>query len=257
MRLLEIDGSGELSITKDLDRDVPPYAILSHTWGADEDEVTFNDLKEGSGKAKAGYRKIQFCGQQAQQDSLRYFWVDTCCIDKANHTELSEAITSMFRWYQNAAKCYVYLSDVSTRKRLHGENAPEWGSAFRSSRWFTRGWTLQELLAPQSVSFFSRECDRLGDKNSLQQEIHETTGIPLAALRGDPLSDFSVEDRMRWAAKRETKRREDKAYSLLGIFGVFMPLIYGEGDNALSRLQDEISQLSRSMSSLPRPMYCS
>ncbi|RYP52290.1 hypothetical protein DL768_002502 [Monosporascus sp. mg162] len=242
MRLLRIDGSGELSFTKDLVQDVPPYAILSHTWGPDEDEVTFNDLKDGSGKTKAGYNKIQFCGQQAQKDNLQYIWVDTCCIDKANYTELAEAITSMFRWYRDATKCYVFLSDVSTRKRQHGLTMPKWESAFRSSRWFTRGWTLQELLAPKSVNFFSREHDRLGDRNTLEQEIHETTGIPHAALRGAPLANFSTEERMRWAAKRDTKRREDKAYCLLGIFGVFIPLIYGEGDNAFNRLKDAINE---------------
>ena len=251
MRLLRIDSSGELSFTKDLVQDVPPYAILSHTWGPDEDEVTFNDLKDGSGKTKAGYSKIQFCGEQAQKDNLQYIWVDTCCIDKANYTELAEAINSMFHWYRDATKCYAFLSDVSTRKRQHDQAVPKWETDFRSSRWFTRGWTLQELLAPKSVDFFSREYERLGDRNTLEQKIYETTGIPHAALRGLPLSNFSIEERMRWAAKRDTKKREDKAYCLLGIFNVFIPLIYGEGDNAFNRLKDAITQLSKGKLSLP------
>ena len=114
MRLLHFSQHGELSLTKDLVSNIPPYAILSHTWGNDDDEVTFDDLTNGLGKSKTGYTKLQFCGNQARKDKIEYFWVDTCCINKANHAELSEAITSMFRWYHNAVKCYVYLPDVST-----------------------------------------------------------------------------------------------------------------------------------------------
>jgi Heterokaryon incompatibility protein (HET) len=114
MRLLEYNSSDEFSLTKYfVGDDVPRYAILSHTWGADTEEVTFKDLMDGAGKSKAGYNKIRFCGEQARRDGLRYFWVDTCCIDKSNNNELSEAINSMFRWYRDAANCYVYLSDVS------------------------------------------------------------------------------------------------------------------------------------------------
>ncbi|KAI9870748.1 MAG: Vegetative incompatibility protein HET-E-1, partial [Watsoniomyces obsoletus] len=141
----------------------------------------------GAGKGKAGYGKIQFCGDQARKDQLQHFWVDTCCIDKTNHVELPEAITSMFRWYRNAVKCYVYLSDVSARKRdKNDQTRRTWEPAFRNSRWFTRGWTLQELLAPKSVRFFSREGDLLGDKMMLEQQIHEITGVPITALRGKP-----------------------------------------------------------------------
>ncbi|KAF2184953.1 hypothetical protein K469DRAFT_167799 [Zopfia rhizophila CBS 207.26] len=118
MRLLQRSNTGEFSLTKDLvgDDTTPPYAILSHTWN-EEQEVTFQDLMDGTGESKIGYDKIRFCGQQAERDGLRYFWVDTCCIDKSNYGELREALNSMFRWYQNAVKCYVYLSDVSTAKR--------------------------------------------------------------------------------------------------------------------------------------------
>ena len=239
MRLLEVDSSGELSLTKNLIEDIPPYAILSHTWGADEDEVTLNDVETGSGKSKPGYAKIQFCREQAKKDGLQYFWVDTCCIDKANLAELSEAITSMFGWYHDAIKCYVYLLDVSARKRSKGQTEQTWEPAFRNSRWFTRGWTLQELLAPASVEFFARG-ELLGDKKVLEKLIHEITGIPLAALSGAPLSYFSVGERLRWATKRMTKRKEDKAYCLLGIFGVFMPPLYGEGEYAFIRLRKEI-----------------
>jgi hypothetical protein len=193
----------------------------------------------------AGYRKIQFCGEQARLDGLPYFWVDTCCIDKSSSAELQEAINSMFRWYQNAAKCYVYLSDVSTRKRKASDRSSEytWESAFLGSRWFTRGWTLQELLAPRSVEFFSQEGKRLGDKRTLERQVRERTGITVSALQGTPLSQFGVDERLSWAENRQTTCEEDKAYSLLGIFNVYMPLIYGEGrDNALARLQEEIDK---------------
>ena len=246
MRLLNFGSRDQLRLTQNFIEETPRYAILSHTWGADGDEVTFNDLKDGSGKSKAGYTKIQFCGKQARKDSLQYFWVDTCCIDKANHTELSEAITSMFSWYRDAVKCYVYLSDVSIRNNDNDQNERIWESDFRNSRWFTRGWTLQELIAPESVEFFSREGEYLGNKNTLRRQVHEITQIPIAALSGTPLPNFSVDERMRWAAKRDTKRKEDKAYCLQGIFNVFIPLIYGEGENAFLRLEEEIDRSSRS-----------
>ena len=239
MRLLRLEDDGNFSLVEFVGNNIPRYAILSHTWGTDEEELTFKDLVGGTGKSKAGYRKIRFCGKQAANDGLQYSWVDTCCIDKASSAELSEAINSMFRWYQDAARCYVYLSDVSVSCSVGGER--RWKPAFKKSRWFTRGWTLQELIAPRSVEFFSAECERLGDKQSLKQTLHEMTGIAVQALQGNPLSYFSIDERMLWAANRQTKREEDAAYSLLGIFDIHMPLIYGEGrQKALNRLQREI-----------------
>jgi hypothetical protein len=246
MRLLKFDSRGKLTLTKNFDENIPCYAILSHTWGADDEEVTFKDLESGSYKSQAGYTKIRFCGEQAKTDGLQYFWVDTCCINKSSSAELQEAITSMFRWYRNSAKCYVYLSDVTVRKRDSDQTKRPWEPAFRKSRWFTRGWTLQELLGPESIEFFSREGELLGDKKMLVQQIHEITDIPIAALCGAPLSEFSVDERLRWAENRKTRKKEDKAYCLLGIFNVFMPLIYGEGANAFIRLKAEIDGSSRS-----------
>ncbi|RYP38348.1 hypothetical protein DL767_002588 [Monosporascus sp. MG133] len=240
MRLLERDDTGGIHLTEDLLNDrIPPYAILSHTWGTEE--VLFKDLMGGTGKNKAGYVKIRFCGDQAWRDGLKFFWVDTCCIDKSNSTELQEAINSMFRWYRNAAKCYVYLVDVSTP--AHDVDKSIWEPAFRTSRWFTRGWTLQELIAPTSVEFFSREEVRLGDRRSLERAIHDVTGIPLEALRGGRQSDFGVHERMAWIEKRNTTREEDMAYSLFGIFDVQLPLLYGEGkEKALERLREKIGK---------------
>lgn len=253
MRFLKLGCQDGLSLTEDLIDDIPKYAILSHTWGADIDEVTFADLRDGLGRDKMGYTKIKFCGQQARQDGIEYFWVDTCCIDKANNNELSEAINSMFRWYSDSVKCYVYLSDVSTCvSDSSGQVQQAWEADFRASRWFTRGWTLQELLAPPIVEFFSREKKLLGDKKLLVQQIHEITDIPIAAIYGTPLQQFSVSERRRWASKRKTKRKEDQVYCLLGIFGVFMPLIYGEGENALLRLQEEILRRFGPDTALPK-----
>ncbi|KAK4248387.1 beta transducin-like protein HET-E2C*4 [Corynascus novoguineensis] len=245
MRLLEYNGTGEICLTRFFVTDVPQYAILSHTWGSEEEEVSLQDLIDGRGKDKVGYKKIQFCGDQARRDGLRFFWVDTCCINKSDSAELQEAINSMFRWYQDTAKCYAYLADVSAPS-LNADDNSDRELAFRSSRWFTRGWTLQELIAPASVEFFSKEEVRLGDRESLEEHIHDITGIPLMVLRGSPLSHLSVSERMGWIEKRSTTRKEDKAYSLLGIFGIHMPLIYGEGENnAFRRLREEINKASR------------
>ena len=236
MRLLSTNADGSFSLTRFIGNDIPSYAILSHTWETDGQEVIYHDLINNAGSSKIGYRKITFCGAQAERDGLRYFWVDSCCIDKSSSAELQTAINSMFRWYQNAAKCYVYLSDVSTGK--------DWEPAFRKSRWFTRGWTLQELLAPQSVEFYSQDAKRLGNKDSLKQQIHEITGIAVKALQGQ-LSQFSDNERRMWAANRETTIEEDQVYCLLGIFDVYLPLIYGEGkEHAFRRLQDEIDKRS-------------
>jgi hypothetical protein len=174
MRLLAYNNDGEFRLAKFFGEDIPRYAVLSHTWEAEE--VTLADLTDGTGKEMAGYGKIQFCGEQARRDGLQCFWVDTCCIDKSNSTELAEAINSMFRWYQDATKCYVYLSDVSRPLFDTGKsNELPWEATFRKSRWFTRGWTLQELIAPASVGFFSKEGELLGNKASLERHICERT----------------------------------------------------------------------------------
>ena len=245
MRLIELKSSGELSLTKDYTEDIPRYAILSHTWGGDGDEVTFDDFSTGAGLSKAGYGKIKFCKEQAAKDGLQYFWVDTCCIDKSNHSELSEAINSMFRWYRDAVKCYVYLVDVSTRGPGAGESISRsvWGLEFRQSRWFTRAWTLQELIAPATVEFFSCEGERLGDKGSLEAPLHEITGIPIEVFRGKSLAEYPVDKRMIWVTERTAKHKEDEAYCLLGIFDVHMPLRYGEGRvNSFTRLEKKIQK---------------
>jgi ankyrin repeat protein len=220
---------------------VPPYAILSHTWGNDCDEVSFRDVEKGRIE-KAGTRPIKFvgCCKQATEDGLLYAWIDTCCIDKANAVELSEAINSMFQWYTNASICYAYLPDVLTK-----ENHRDLGN-FHSSRWFKRGWTLQELLAPKELRFYNSTWSFLGTRSELSAAVQKITGIPRPFLLGwaSP-QEASVAQRISWAAERVTKRKEDAAYCLLGIFGVMMPMIYGEGDRAFIRLQEEIMKHTR------------
>src|SRR6185295_1433694 len=182
--------------------------------GPDNEEVNFRDIMEKKSNKKPGYKKLEFCAKQAARNGLVYFWIDTCCINKSNDAELGEAIRSMFRWYAAATRCYVYLSDVPDPK----DPTSTVESAFVKSRWFTRGWTLQELIAPKSVEFFSRHSELLGDKRSRVQQIHEITGIPVDAIQGTPVVQFSIADRLSWAARRETTREEDTAYCLLGLF---------------------------------------
>ena len=251
MRLLEIKSPGEFSLIQVATHNTLPYAILSHTWTGQE--VTYQDLISGAGKSKSGYEKIKFCGEQASRDGLQYFWVDTCCIDKSNSAELSTAINSMFRWYRKAKKCYVYLADVSvpSHDRDVQPSQSTWEAAFRGSKWFTRGWTLQELIAPAIVEFFSQERKLLGDKKSLEKLIYEITRIPIQALRGNPFSDFSITERKGWAAQRQTTEEEDLVYCLLGLCEVSMPPIYGEGKAAaLKRLQMTVKGFSKDNSEL-------
>jgi hypothetical protein len=147
----------------------------------------------------------------------------------------------VFKWYHNAAKCNVYLEDVSTKNPYSvGPSLISCETAFRQSRWFTQGWTLQELLAPSSVEFFSSEWSLLGNKELLEGILRDITGIATRALEGYPLCTFTIQDRIAWARHREKKRQEDKAYCLIGIFDVNMPLLYGEGKkSAFRRLHKE------------------
>lgn len=166
-------------------------------------------------------------------------WIDTCCIDKTSSTELTEAINSMFTWYRNSAACYVYLRDVPS-----GEDPIPKTSSFSKSRWFTRGWTLQELIAPPKLIFYSREWKRLGTRNSLARCITRITGIDADLFKHATLGRYSIAQRMSWSSQRQTTRVEDQAYCLLGLFGITMPLLYGEGAMAFARLQEEIMRHS-------------
>ena len=220
------------------------YAILSHVWG--DEEISFQDYNEknfntANGDLKMGYRKIQYTLMQARNDKISFIWIDTCCIDKTSSAELSEAINSMFNWYKRSHLCYVYLGDVFSIKGIKKE-----GAMFRKAKWFTRGWTLQELIAPYNVWFFSFDWTNLGSKISLAPACSKATGIPeYLLLNPDTLRSYSIAQRMSWASKRKTTRPEDVAYCLLGLFDVNIPTLYGEGQQkAFHRLQEELIKRS-------------
>lgn len=225
------------------------YTILSHTWGDAEvtlrefklakDATTFGKISgDPSLAAKAGYRKILACCAQSKDDGYQWTWVDTCCIDKTDSLELSESINSMFQWYQNAAVCYVFLDDVA----MDLDTEPL--DAICRSRWFERGWTLQELIAPPRLIMFDaawRYIGKLTEGTALSAAVSQATGVPSIYLHEGSIHSASISMRMSWASKRQTTRAEDMAYCLLGIFNVNMPLLYGEGGHkAFIRLQEEI-----------------
>jgi hypothetical protein len=223
---------------------IPRYAILSHRWGATDEEVLFADIQAKHPKAakkKPGWQKVHGTCQQALEDGYIYVWIDTCTIDKTSSAELSEAINSMFVFYQRAAVCYAYLSDVQAdRSNTYGLERE-----LAQSKWFTRGWTLQELLAPNNMQFFNSRWELIGTKTSLKASLSKITGISPGILTGQfPIGSASIAQRMSWAAPRKTTRPEDIAYCLMGIFQVHMPLLYGEGEKAFHRLQEEIMKSS-------------
>ncbi|KAL8949785.1 MAG: hypothetical protein Q9222_004128 [Ikaeria aurantiellina] len=214
------------------------YAILSHTWG--DEEVSFQDFSKPESKQLRGYKKITSFCKEADSHGFEYGWMDTCCIDKSSSAELSEAINSMYRWYSNAYICFVHLNDVLTPPHPFNSKA-----AFLESRWFCRGWTLQELLASVRITFYDRDWQKIGDKSSLQSLISAATRIPIEYIQeGHLVPEASVAARMSWACHRQTTRVEDRAYSLMGLFDVNMPLLYGEGSKAFERLQHEIARTS-------------
>lgn len=250
---------------------IPKYAILSHTWG--DSEITFKELRNINMslhnarvriKAKAGYYKIKKCCEQALAEGINWVWVDTCCIEKSSSAELSESINSMFAWYKNAVVCYVYLDDIDLFDPIRmgdmdfamGDPKRFWTLSIdlisekdlSRARWFTRGWTLQELIAPKNVVFYIKGWNYVGNKMSMKEKLSRITGIDEHTLLTQNLEAVSVARRMSWAAKRVTTRLEDMAYCLLGIFDVNMPLLYGEGEKAFVRLQEEIMKDSEDQS---------
>ncbi|KAM5546190.1 hypothetical protein V8D89_000316 [Ganoderma adspersum] len=222
-------------------RESPRYAILSHTWDT-TGEQTYQALLKLQERYQSRARrwrwipKIRDACRVARQKGYRYLWIDSCCIDKTSSSELSESINSMYQWYSRADVCYTFLQDVPAKEDHKAED-----SRFRRSRWFTRGWTLQELIAPKDLVFLAWDWTVIGSKESLAKPVTEITNIDYnALLHIEPLDEFSVAQRLSWAAKRETTRMEDRAYSMLGIFDINMPTLYGEGDRAFRRLQEEI-----------------
>ena len=215
------------------DSQIPPYCILSHR--SEGDEVSFKEFRQGEKQSSLGHVKIMKCCDVVSKTYyFDWVWIDTICINKSSSAELTEAINSMYSWYSNAGLCIVYLSDVYFTEE-------SWFIQFKKSLWFTRGWTLQELLAPRCICFLDSRWSYIGTKETLSEEISSATTIEIRyLLESSQVHKASVAKRMSWAADRKTSRKEDIAYCLLGIFNVNMPLIYGEGDKAFSRLQLEI-----------------
>ncbi|CAJ2510901.1 Uu.00g065260.m01.CDS01 [Anthostomella pinea] len=255
MWLLRTDKLELVEFSEEL---APKYAILSHTWGPDE--VTLQDVQAISRKqwsqsvsqtasaikAKKGFTKIKRTQALAAKMGYRYIWVDTCCIDKTSSAELSEAINSMYRWYQKASVCYAYMEDVE-----YGCNGSASGQFYlicQGSRCFRRGWTLQESIAPEDVLFYGRDWSHLGSKakdEDVRISLAAITGIDVRVLEGIvPPREMTIAARMKWASPRETTRSEDMAYCLMGLFDVNMPLLYDEGAKAFIRLQEEILKVS-------------
>ncbi|KAK4455260.1 heterokaryon incompatibility protein-domain-containing protein [Podospora aff. communis PSN243] len=247
MRLINVDT---LELVDFCGRQPQAYAILSHTWG--DEEVSFQDIQNLSRAArKRGFRKIEETCRLARARGLGWAWVDTCCIDKSSSAELSEAINSMFQWYQRSCVCFAYLEDVDhaplTLISIH-ESLPK-------SRWFKRGWTLQELLGPSQLLFYDSTWAELGLREHLSSAVSEITNIDESFLSRPSSEDInnllaraSIAERMSWASRRSTSREEDGAYCLLGIFGINIPLLYGEGPRAFLRLQEEIIKRSNDQS---------
>jgi hypothetical protein len=272
---MRVINTKTLELEEFYEESMPPYAILSHTWG--QGEITLQDLRKGNHHLKRtrGSEKLQSVCQLAHTDGLQYCWVDTCCIDKTSSAELSEAINSQFAWYHGASVCYVYLSDVqvaddtledlTTEAVLNSLSKSRWLylsdvqvaedtledltteavlNSLSKSRWFTRGWTLSELLAPPRIVFFDASWRQIGTKVGLCDTLQRITGVPRSYLKEgasqSALALLSVAEKMSWAARRQTTRIEDIAYCLMGLFGVHMPILYGEGERAFSRLQNEI-----------------
>ncbi|KAK3698949.1 hypothetical protein LTR37_016736 [Vermiconidia calcicola] len=264
MRLLH---TSEFVLEEFIGSNIPKYAVISHRWG--DDEASYRRFEKGLKtirssqyqNASSGWDKIIAACRIARSRGLDWLWIDTCCIDKKSSAELSEAINSMFNWYQRAEECYVLLPDVADntaafRRAAHAEegtvtNAAKIGNEmwdpqdFIKSTWFTRAWTLQELLAPNRVLFYTTDFNCLGSKGDLQNLISDATKVPLIFItQNDMIHRASVAERMKWASRRQATREEDLAYSMLGLFGVNMPLLYGEGNKAFLRLQTEIIRTS-------------
>ncbi|KAI0364799.1 HET-domain-containing protein, partial [Pilatotrama ljubarskyi] len=236
MRLIDTNTGDFVEITHP---DKVVYAILSHTWSP-EGEQSYQEILELRRTLFLHHPqlslKVKGVCKIARRHGYRYVWIDSACIDKTSSAELSEAINSMYEWYRLADVCYVYLSDVSGKDDPAGIN-----SEFRLSRWHSRGWTLQELIAPKHVLFLTSSWSVLGSKIVLAETLEEITGIDAPVLKHFYLLEsICVARRMRWASRRNTTRVEDEAYCLLGIFGIHMPPIYGEGRRAFIRLQQEI-----------------
>ncbi|THU84277.1 HET-domain-containing protein, partial [Dendrothele bispora CBS 962.96] len=235
------------------DSNIPPFAILSHRWG--DNKLLFKDIQNlKTAKKKPGWPKVRDACKYVKKYRFKYIWIDTCCIDKSSSAELSEALNSMYKYYGDSQVCIAYLGDVPGGKSEERFGESGW---FRKSEWFRRGWTLQELIAPRYMIFLDEDWNQIGTRYSMRKVISmkviglvKITSIPVDVFeKPGKIDDYSIAQKMSWAAFRETKRAEDMAYCLMGLFGVNMPPIYGEGgQKAFMRLQQEIIKYSEDRS---------
>ena len=239
------------------DDEATKYAILSHRW-IDPTEVDYEEMidlakmnkKESDEiRGRLGYKKLLDTCQQAKKDGYKWVWVDTCCVDKRSSAELSEAINSMYRWYENSKICYAYLHDVRGSSLPTASDESRYPKSNGWPEWFSRGWTLQEMIAPRNLRFFNKDWQVIGDKISLARTLSYITNVPQHTLtEGLSCHRPCVAQIMSWAANRTTTRVEDRAYSLMGLLNVNMPMLYGEGKKAFHRLQLEIIRTSNDQS---------
>ncbi|PPJ59702.1 hypothetical protein CBER1_10545 [Cercospora berteroae] len=235
----------------------PPYAIASHRWHLGH-EASYKDILKKRNTTSTGYKKVIEFAEFVRKNvtGVEWLWIDTCCILQQSSEEVSEAVNSMFKSYRNAVVCIAYLDDFGG-VRESGSGGGDLGMLGRS-KWFTRGWTLQELVAPKNVVFVTRKWEVLGYKGmrteglgkmelgpELGEILARVTGIPEPVLRDyEYARAIGAEQKLEWMSERETTREEDQSYCLLGFFDVTMPVIYGEGrEKARLRLLAEIKKL--------------
>ena len=239
------------------DDEATEYAILSHRW-IDDTEVNYEEMidlgkmdmqEQNEIRGRQGYKKILDTCKQTKEDGYKWVWIDTCCIDKRSSAELSEAINSMYRWYGNARACYAYLHDVDGPSFPTQQDEEKYRKSNGWPEWFSRGWTLQEMIAPSDVEFFNKDWQPIGNKKTLAKALESITRVPKHIL-ADGLEGNRpcVAQIMSWAANRTTTRAEDRSYSLMGLLDVNMSMLYGEGKKAFHRLQLEIIRLSNDQS---------
>lgn len=247
MRLLQAKSVGTdagLGFAEFSTHELPSFAVLAHSVG--DVEVTYSDAvgDAAAARAKANYEKLAFAARQALADGYEYLFIHSCCVDRRSSAELDEAANSALQWYRKAGTVYAYLPDCPADAR-----ATDPASPFAASRWFRDPWMLLPLVASRNLTFYAAQWTKLGTKADLASDISAVTGVGLSFIRGTrPIETASVAQRMSWAARRSTARVEDVAYALMGLFSVHMPLLYGEGERAFLRLQEEIIRHSNDYS---------
>ena len=228
-----------------MDLDKIQYAVLSHCWcTAGENELPFHEIKnltiDAADKLQKldGYQRILGACKKAYDDGIEWLWAMPYCVPWGNGTDVSEAVNAMYRWCANSKRCYAYLHDVN-------KDHPFIETSINNSKWFLCSWTLQPSIACRDMEFVDCNWTKIRNKANMAPALSSITGIPEQALTDGLPGPYnpcrpSVAQIMSWASKRETRRVEDQAYSLLGLFGVHLSVRYGEEEIAFQRLQEAI-----------------